>query len=722
MDDWAKDGVWVGGTVRSKEAHARLLRVRCRDSFDWARVVMVTAADIPGRNVLELVEGDQPVLAEAILRHPEEPIALVAAPDKETLQRALEAIAPETEPLEPVFDVDAALAGRVRIFGDDNVFKCIEITRGDVAGALEAAAVVIEAEYTTGSQEHVYLETQGMQAEWDGHGVTIRGSLQCPYDLARGVSAVLGLPPGRVRVVQAATGGAFGGKEDYATLIAAHAALLARKAGRPVRIVYERIEDMRATTKRHPSRIRHRTGFTRDGRLLALEIDLVLDGGAYATLSPWVLSRAAVHAAGPYRCDNIQITARAVATNRPPCGAFRGFGAPQALFALEAHLDYCATRLGLDPVGLRRKNLIRPGGALATGQRVPDDTRLEEVLDRALAESRFGARREEFAAFNRHGEARMGRDRSRRRGIGLSLFMHGTGLFGNGEMETAAEVALRGHPDGIVRVATAQTEFGQGTRTILAQAAADGLGLPVDGVLPDDPDTSIVPDSGPTVASRTAALVTGLLTSCGRQFRDEVERRAGRPLLDPGEFRDAVARQARAEPLVVRRHYRPPPDRHWDERTYRGDAYVTYAWSCCVVALEVDTLTGEVTVLDVTAVQDVGKVLNPLLAKGQVEGGVAQGLGWALLEDVIWERGVMHNATLTDYMIPTTMDVPPIHVVFLEHPHDRMLHGARGLGELPIEGPAPAVVNALRNALGLHFTRIPVTPERLLPAWEDRGP
>ncbi|HMB07573.1 MAG TPA: xanthine dehydrogenase family protein, partial [Isosphaeraceae bacterium] len=472
VDDWAKDGVWIGGTVRSTEAHARLQGVRCNDSFDWARVVMVTAADVPGRNVLELVENDQPVLAESILRHPEEPVALVAAPDKETLQRALEAITLEIEPLEPVFDVDAALTGRVRIFGDDNVFKRIEITKGDAAGALEAAAVVIEAEYTTGSQEHVYLETQGMQAEWDGHGVTIRGSLQCPYDLARGVSVVLGLTPERVRVVQVATGGAFGGKEDYPTLIAAHAALLARKAGRPVRIVYKRSEDMRATTKRHPSRIRHRTGFTRDGRLRAMAIDLVLDGGAYATLSPWVLSRAAVHASGPYQCDNLHITARAVATNRPPCGAFRGFGAPQALFALEAHLDYCATRLGLDPVGLRRTNLIRPGGALATGQRVRDDTRVEEVLDRALAESRFRARREEFAAFNRRGETRTGRDRFRRRGIGVSLLMHGTGLFGDGELETAAEFLLRGHPDGIVRVATAQTELGQGTRTILAQAAA----------------------------------------------------------------------------------------------------------------------------------------------------------------------------------------------------------------------------------------------------------
>ena len=702
VDDLPVDGVWFGGTVRSVEPRARIVAVRRDPAFPWERVVVVTAEDIPGENVVQLIVDDQPALVADEIRHADEAIVLVAGPDRELVEGAVRAIDVETEPLPAVLDLDESIA-------NETIFKTIDIRRGDVEATLAGADVVVEAEYELGSQEHVYIEPQGMQAEWTESGVVLRGSLQCPYYVVKGIAKLLAIEPERIRVVQQATGGGFGGKEEYPSMIAAHAALLARKAGHPVRIVYDRGEDMRATTKRHPGRVRHRTGLSTDGRIVAQDIDVVLDGGAYCTLSPVVLSRGAIHAAGPYDVENVRVLARSVATNRPPFGAFRGFGAPQTVFAMEAHLDECAARLGMDPVELRRKNALRKNGVLAVSQNMGDDVAVEEVLDRAVAESRFHERREEFAAFNGSAEAGFAR-----RGVGLALFHHGAGFTGAGEVMLASQAGLRGNPDGTVTVLSAQTEMGQGTRTILAQAAADGLGVDPDMIVTEDPDTAVMPDSGPTVASRTGMVIGGLLIRAGQALREKVEAAAGRELPDDVEFREAVARQAADGPVEARVTYEPLPDIQWDEERYRGDAYASYAWACYVVALEVDTLTAEVEVLDVTAVQEVGRVLNPVLAAGQIEGGVAQGLGWALLENIVWENGRVMNPTMTDYIVPTAMDTPPIRAIFLEHPHARAPHGAKGIGELPMDGPAPAVVNALRHALGVPFRAIPVTPERIL--------
>jgi CO/xanthine dehydrogenase Mo-binding subunit len=725
LDDLPREGVWLGGTVRASGPRGRLRRIVRDPSFPDDRAVLVTAEDIPGENVIPLFVDDQPALVESEIRHPEEPVALVAAPDAETLAVALGAIRLETDQRPPVLDLDEALAAAESgdaIFPPDNVFKCIEIVKGDTAAGGAAADAVVEGEYTFGAQEHVYIEPQAVQAEWTDDGIVIRGSLQCPYYVAHGLTRVLDLPLEKVRVIQTTTGGGFGGKEEYPTMLAAHAALLARTAGRPVRMAYGRSEDMLATTKRHPGRVRHRTGLRRDGRIVAMDIDVVLDGGAYCTLSPVVLSRGAIHAAGPYDVPNVRTLARVVATNHPPSGAFRGFGAPQTIFALETHLDRCAAELGVDPIDLRRRNLLRTGGTLATGQDLGDDVAVEDVFETALAKTRFLERRSEHARFNAEAKGHEGADRFLRRGIGLSLFMHGAGFTGSGEVTLASEVQLVGTPDGTVTALTAQTEIGQGTRTILAQTAADGVGLPVEKVRTMEPDTAVVPDSGPTVASRTAMVIGGLLLRAGRELREVVERRAGRELPDPEEFCAEVARLSAEGPLQVSATYSPPEGVHWDEETYRGDAYASFAWACDVAEVEVDLLTGETRVLGVTAVQEVGRVINPVLATGQIEGGVAQGIGWALLEDVVWEKGRMKNANLTDYVLPTSVDTPPIEVVFLERPHPRAPHGAKGIGELPMDGPAPAIVNALRQAIGAELSHVPATPERILTAIPEEEP
>ncbi|HKG93726.1 MAG TPA: molybdopterin cofactor-binding domain-containing protein, partial [Gemmatimonadaceae bacterium] len=479
------------------------------------------------------------------------------------------------------------------------------------------------------------------------------------------------------------TGGGFGGKEEFPSVIAGHAALLALKAGRPVKLVYDRGEDMLATTKRHPSIVRHRTGVTRDGRLTAMEVEVVMDGGAYVTLSPVVLSRGAIHAAGPYFCEHTRIDARSMFTNTPPNGAFRGFGAPQTQFAVEVHMERIAEALGMDPVALREKNALREGDTTATGQVLRADCSAHEVLREAVRRSDFHRKRKRYAGTNR--------------GIGLALFYHGSGFTGSGELKLGSLATLELTERG-VRLLVSSTEIGQGTRTMHAQIVADALGIPYEDVEVPYPDTAVVPDSGPTVASRTCMVVGRILQHCAEEMRARLGS------LTPAEYMRAHG------PLAVTRRYEPPGWIRWDEVRYRGDAYATFAWGCDVAEVEMDPDTYEVRPLRLTAVQEIGKAIHPALARGQIEGGTAQGLGFALLEQVVMRGGGMANAQLTNYTIPTTLDTPAMDVAIVENPYPEGPFGAKGLGELPIDGPAPAVVNAIRS-LGIDAREVPATPE-----------
>ena len=358
-----------GVTVRSTVARGRIRRIHFEPSFPWLECTVVSASDIPGRNTISLILDDQPCLAGELVNHAEEPILLIAHADRYMAEEARRQVTIEYDPLPAVFGLDDALRGDEIIWGADNIFKSFTINKGSVEDGFRQAKWVIEGEYETGAQEQLYIEPQGMLATaTQPEGITVWGSMQCPFYVHKALMGVFDLPEDKVRVVQCETGGGFGGKEEYPSIIAAHAALLAWKAGRPVKIVYDRAEDIAATTKRHPSRTRHRTAVAADGGLLAMEIDFTLDGGAYCTLSPVVLSRGTIHAAGPYRCDNVLIRSRAVATNHPPHGAFRGFGAPQSIFALERQMDRIARTIGMDPAGFRRRNFLREGDTTATGQ------------------------------------------------------------------------------------------------------------------------------------------------------------------------------------------------------------------------------------------------------------------------------------------------------------------------------------------------------------------
>jgi CO/xanthine dehydrogenase Mo-binding subunit len=695
IDDIYVPGMLHGATVRSTVPRGQIRSIAFEPGVPWDEFVIVTSDDIPGTNVVSLISDDQPFLAGKIVNHRHEPILLIAHKDKDLLRKARQLVRITYDPLPAIFDIDDALQADVVIWGEDNVFKTYLVNKGDVDGVWPDAAYIVEGEYSTGAQEHVYIEPNGMLATASAQeGVTVSGSLQCPYYVHKALMTLFGLPAEKVRIIQQETGGAFGGKEEYPSMIAGHAALLAWKSGRPVKIVYDREEDMAATTKRHPSRTRHRTAVSRDGRLLAMDIEFTIDGGAYSTLSPVVLSRGTIHAAGPYRCPNVRIRSTAVATSAPPHGAFRGFGAPQSLFALERHIDKVADAIGLAPDEFRRRNFLQTGDTTATGQVITQPLDLARLQERALEAAGYHPKLHEFRARNA--------DSPLKKGIGFATFMHGAGFTGSGERHLQSVVELEATEDGGVRILCSMTEMGQGTNTILTQIAAEALGMPYEKVQICRPDTALVPNSGPTVASRTSMVIGRLVERAAHELKTKLR-------LGEGPFR-------------TRAQYEEPPGIHWDDEKYQGDAYAAYSWATHVAEVTVDTITGEVQVDNFTAVQEVGRVLNPVLASGQIEGGVVQGLGFALLENVVWRDGSMANSQLTNYIIPTAMDVPPIRVLFEEVPYEHGAMGAKGIGELPMDGPAPAVLNAVSNALGAALDRVPLTPEEILTRLHDSVP
>lgn len=708
IDDIALPGMWHGATVRSNIARGIIKDIRFGAGIAWNEFVIVTAKDIPGDNCIPLImDHDQPVLAETQVNHPEEPVVLLAHPDKARLHEAVTAIEIDYEPLPAVFTIEESERQKTIVWGEDNIIKRFLVEKGDVDSAWQCAAHILTGEYHTGAQEQLYIENNGVIADWsEADGLTIRGSMQCPYYVHKALLRVFDLPAEKVRVIQVETGGAFGGKEDYPSLIAAHAGLLAKKAGRPVKIIYDREEDLAATTKRHPSRTRYRTAVDGNGRLLAMDIQVDLDGGAYATVTPTVLSRATIHAAGPYYCENIRIRSHAWATNLPPHGAFRGFGSPQTIFGIERHMDQIAKAAGISPQEVRRRNFLTQGKTTATGQEIRDAIDLPGMLDRALKISDYEAKHLRFARENATSSPI-------KRGLGVASFMHGAGFTGSGERYLNSLVGLEADATGHVTVLVSSTEFGQGTNTILSQIAAEALGLLCEDISVAQPDTQRVPNSGPTVASRTTMIVGRLVQDAAHALADILrEQKLLGEKFSSAEFRAACAAYtAQFGALRSEARYQAPKDIFWDDVAYKGEAYPAFAWAIYVAEVAVDTRTYSTQVVNFYALQEVGRVINPLLAAGQIEGGVAQGIGYALYEKVVWKNGRMSNNQMTNYIMPTAVDVPNIEVYFEETPCVHGPYGAKGLGELPHDGPAPAILNAIQDATGINLTTIPLLPE-----------
>jgi len=716
VDDLSFPDMLHGATVRSPAPRGRIAKISFEGDIPWDEFTIVTAKDIAGANYVALILNDQPYLAADFVNHPEEPVLLLAHRDKYILEEARRNVRIEIEPQPAIFNLDDSLAKKEIIWGEDNVFKKFLVDKGNVDEAWANADFIVEGDYETGAQEQLYIENNGAIAIANPHdGVTVWGSMQCPYYVHKALVKLFDLSAEKVRIIQTETGGGFGGKEEYPSLIAGHAALLAWKSGKPVKIIYDRAEDMVATTKRHPSRTRHKTAVTKDGKLLAMEIHFVIDGGAYCTLSPVVLSRGTIHAAGPYFCPNVRIHSRAVATNVPPHGAFRGFGAPQSIFALERQMNKVAHAVGLTPEEFRRRNFIHEGETTATSQVIRERVDMDQLLTRALQLSDYHAKQQRFARENHESNGRFGK----KRGIGFATFMHGAGFTGSGEVFLQSVVSAEATVEGKVRVLAASTEIGQGTNTIFSQIASEALGLDFDSIEIVQPDTGLVPNSGPTVASRTSMVVGKLVESAVTSLKQTL---IGSGLLPqeygPAEFQKACAEYiAKFGSLKTSSTYQPPPNVHWDDEKYQGDAYGAYAWAVYVAEISFDELTYEARVEDFVAVQEVGRVLNPVLAAGQIEGGVAQAIGFTLFENVVWKDGRMANNQMTNYIIPTPADIPPIRVYFEENPYAYGPGGAKGIGELPMDGAAPAILNAIENATGISFNHIPLMPERLIDAF-----
>ncbi|HEY1558424.1 MAG TPA: xanthine dehydrogenase family protein molybdopterin-binding subunit [Kofleriaceae bacterium] len=673
LDDLEAPNAWHGATVRSTVAHGILEAFDLDPGFDWSRVVVVTAADIPGKNTIALIEDDQPALVAigAPIMHVDEALALVAAPTRELAFAAARAVKPRVEPLPANFDPAAST----------HVFKEFRVRKGHATdaefdAAIARAAHVIEGSYSTSPQEQMYIEPQAMMAEWHGTACHLVGSMQCPYYVHKAMKVLLGCGPDGVVVRQAVTGGGFGGKEEYPSMLAAHVAVLAKKAGRAVKMVYDRDEDIAATTKRHPARTRHRLAIDAHGEICAIDVDCVMDGGAYLTLSPVVLSRGVLHAAGPYRCPVVRVRGRVVMTNHPPHGAFRGFGAPQTTFPYERQIDKLARHLGEEPLALRHRLALRSGDTTATGQVLGASVGTDEVI----------------AAVRDAAGPVPARDGPRcKRGRGYAFYFHGAGFTGSGEQRLAGRATVAALPNGRFEVRTSSTDIGQGALTIFTQIASQGLG--VDAALVDiiEPSTDRVPDSGPTVASRTCMVVGGLIEKASRELRDLLP--------------------ARDRELTVTKQYEPPPGVHFDDETYTGAAYPVFGWACCLVDVTVDLDTYEVRIDRCVQAVDVGKAINPVIVRGQIEGGTLQALGWALLENIVYRDGKVANANMTNCIVPTFADAPEIETMIVEVPYPFGPSGAKGVGEIPMDGPAAAVANAVEDALGVAFDALPISPE-----------
>jgi CO/xanthine dehydrogenase Mo-binding subunit len=712
VDDITLPNMWFGATVRSSIPRGRITSITFDPAIPWHEFTIVSAADIPGENTIVHLTKDHPCLAVTHVNHVEEPILLLAHPNRAVLPAAVAAVHITYEELPAIYTIEDSEKKEQIIWGEGenaNTFKTYLMQKDQKPipdEVWETADYIVEGEYRTGAQEQLYIENNGVIAEFsETEGVKVQGSMQCPYYLVHALELVFNLPAEKCRVIQTETGGAFGGKEDFPSVIGSHAALLAMKSGHPVKLCYDRAEDMAATTKRHPSRTRHRTAVSKDGKLLAGEIDFALDGGAYATLSPVVLSRGTIHAPGPYHWPYVIVRAKAMATNIPPHGAFRGFGAPQSIFALERHMDKIAKVVGLTPEELRRRNFLGTGDHTATGQLLKDPVDMQHLLTRALEESNYHAKREQFDLENPTSTIK--------RGVGFATFFHGAGFTGSGERRLNSLVEIEITQEGQPRLLVSSTEFGQGTNTILCQVAAQTLRLPYDQILIAQPDTGHVPNSGPTVASRTA-MVVGKLVERAAQSLCATLVSSGHLNYDytPRDFRRAALHYvAEHGALKSEARYQSPGDIFWDDENYRGEAYPAYAWAVYVAEVAVDTITYAASVTHFYALQEVGKVLHPILAAGQIEGGVAQGIGYALYEKCLWRNGHLSNNQMTNYIMPTSADVPPIHVSFEEIPSPHGAFGAKGIGELPMDGPAPAILNAIEHATNIAFTEIPLLPE-----------
>jgi len=732
LDDMVVPGVLHAALVFPGCAHAELIGVDASAARSMPGVrAVVTADDIPGENEVGVIDADQPLLPFDRVRYEGDAVAIVVAETAALAREAADAVSVNLTELPGVFDAVRAMESDAPlVHKNGNVFLHDKVRKGDIDAGFDAADIIVEREFRTHHQEHCYLEPLAALAVPEDNGsMTIYGTMQCPFYVQKAVAGVLGLPLASVRVIQTVTGGGFGGKEDAPSEICACAAVAAWKTGSAVKLIYSREEDFLRSSKRHPMHVTFKLGARRDGTFTAAKIRAVADAGAYSTLTPVVVFRATAHATGPYEIPNVSTDVYGVYTNRQTTGAFRGFGQPQIIFANESVIDEVAEALRMDPVDIRLHNCLDVGKRTATNQLLTESVGLRETLERARELSGWDELRQVSGRTDEE------RDHVQR-GIGIGSIYYGVSLGAKGLALDGSGAHINVYRDGSIRIGVGGTEMGQGLLTVLAQIAADSLGVSIDSIHVERADTSVVPDSGPSVASRTT-LMTGnavidaagkLRTVMGEVAADLLGIAAGEVEFGGGAVGSSEANVTFAEVAeqcwvrnvsTAADGWYAAPDSTFDENG-QGDAYAVYSYATHVAEVEVDTETGQVSVVRVTAAHDVGRIMNPVTLEGQIEGGVMQGVGMALYEQMRTSEGAVTTPDFSTYIIPTAMDTPEILTAFIEHPYSKGPFGAKGIGETPAMPGAVAIANAVSNALGLRFHELPLTPERVRQAVSER--
>ena len=666
IEDIHLDEVFHARTLRSGIAKGRVKSIDYPVGYE--DIIVVDSHDIHKNEVL-MITTDMPVFTPSEVTYVGEPLSLILGKDKHRVIEFMNQIKIVYEEDEGIFAMDACTKA-------EDIFSEYVYEKGNIH-ELEYDEI-FEKVYETGYQEQLYMEKQGMIASYDDHILTIQGSMQCPYYIKNALIHATGLPDHRIRVIQTTTGGAFGGKEEYPSLLACQLAAAAMKVRQTVSLIFDRREDILTTTKRHPSRTTIKS-YLKDDKILGMDILYEIDGGSYRGLTDVVLQRGLLTLTGCYKIDHVQVKGKAYRTNNIFSGAFRGFGAPQSMFALEQHMNQLAKKFKEDPISYRRKYFVQQGDLSATSGVFHEKILLNQMADALIRLSEY----DDLLA-----------KKEKNMGIGVSFVPHGGGFTGDGEAaHIKAQVKLKKDTLNRVHLLVSTVEMGQGAKTVLSKIVASTLEIPIEQIVYDDPDTFKVPDSGPTVASRTTMVVGGLLYKAALELK---------PLMNnPAE-------------IVITKNYVHPEEIVWNQKSLKGNAYLAYSWSAVVAVVYVDPITWEIDCQKLYGIYDVGVPVDEKTLLGQVHGGVAQGLGYGMMEKMESEQGILQHNSFSSYAVPVMADMPKMEVDWIFNPYREGPYGAKAAGELTLVGVAPAIAAAVEDATGFDLCRLPIMPEDLV--------
>ena len=671
------DNCYFGKMVRSRIAHGKVKEIILPQLPEG--YYSIDASDIPGQPGLKVIGSEQPIFANEEVKYLGESVIMIAGPDKSKVEEIAKQVEVIYEELPAALTIDDSIEDAVSY----------SYKKGEnIDEIFQKAALVVEETFYTGYQEQAYIEPQGAAGIWHDGTITVYGSMQCPYYVRDALMQAMDLDEAHVQVIQTTTGGGFGGKEDYPSLICCQVAIASKKTGHPVKMILDRRDDMATTPKRHPGKLVYKAALDKNNTVIGIKADIKLNAGAYAGLSSVVLQRSLIAACGVYHIPNLDVKGAAVLTNTVSNGAYRGFGAPQSFFAIETLMNHLAEKVGENQLDFKMKHFVKQGDTSSTNGLYHHHVALIEMVEKADEMIQY---RKKYKEYSKTQEGRY------KKGIGMSIFLHGCGFTGAAEKELIkAKLKLVKYEDDTVEILASNTDIGQGLKTTFSKICARELALPLDNIKIVNPDTFRVPNSGPTVASRSLMITGKLIERAAKRLKAEWKS---------GEYQEIIEDYQHPDFMIP-----------WDLDTFQGDAYPTYAYGINVVEVETDTVTGNTRLVDVAGVYDVGKCIDTTIMHGQAQGGMLQGIGYGSMEKMENIDGVIKQSSFTDYMIPTAMDTVHNKIAFIDNPYAGGPSGAKGAGELTLIGGAPAYEAAVEQAIGKPFYQIPVTPERIIKA------